>query len=297
MKHYLVTAADSLYVYQALNLVGSAQASGMKFAKIRIYDLGMSRRQRRLFDGIAGVELKTVPDFTPYAHQCYSWKPWVMLDAAKDFSTVLYLDSGTELLQSPTEIYDLIERDGYFLVSQGAALSQGHTLSQIIPSDYYRRFKLSHTHDTAPVIAAGLVGFRTDSKFYKTVMSEWLELVKGGWNLGWSQSELQRNRGLHYMEQPIIRDCQIFRHDQTLFNLLIYKHVPTAQVQSMERFGTMHHIEGVDQVMWSPKLAGKSYGYVDRHQYSRNRILKNVRNRGLVQAQRLMSRWKGARLK
>lgn len=294
MKHYLVTATDSLYVYQALNLVGSAQMSGMNFAKIRIYDLGMTQRQRRLFGGMKNVEVKNVPEFTTYSRQCYSWKPWVMLDAAQDFSTLLYLDSGTELLRSPDEIYAAIEQDGYFLVSQHGALSGGHILRQIVPSDYYQRFGLSHKYDSAPVIAAGLVGFRIDSKFYIQIMTEWLELVKGGWNLGWSQTELQRNQGLHYVDDPVVRDCETFRHDQTLFNMLIYKHMPKAHLQSMERFGTMRLLDDVGQVMWSPKLAGKSFGRVGYHQYDTYRGLKNLRNRGIVTVKTTVSRWKGA---
>ncbi len=266
----------------------------MHFDKIRVYDLGMTRRQKRLFAGIKHVEVKAVPEFTPYYRQCYSWKPWVMLDAAKSFSTVLYLDSGTELLQWPDEAYEHIDQDGYFLVSQYGALSQGHTVGQIVPSDYYKRFGFSHNHDASPVIAAGLVGFQTDSKFYKTVMTEWLELVKDGWNLGWSPSETQSNHGLHYRDNPPVRDCETFRHDQTLFNMLIYKYLPAAHLQSMERFGTMRQLQHVRQVMWSPKLAGNSFGKVGQHNYMSYRLIKNVRNRSIVHTKTILTRWKGA---
>lgn len=281
MKRYLVTACDSTFAYQALNLIGSAAVVQAGIKAIRVYDLGLTARQRAQFMGIKGVELKSVPSFTPHWQQCYSWKPWVMIDAAKDFNELLYLDAGTELLQSPDEIYSLIEKDGYFLVSQADALAGGHTLGQIIPSDYYRQFGLAHQHDGAPVIAAGLVGFRTSSAFYIKILPPWLKLVKEGWNLGWSKNELSRNHGLHALDRPPIRDCQLFRHDQTLFNLLVYKHLPSAHLQSMERFGTMHRLPDVDQVLWSPKLAG-SFRHVGHIPYVRNARLYNARNRSFV---------------
>lgn len=280
MKRVLITACDDTFSYQALNLIGSIQATDIGL-DIVVYDLGLSPVSRQLFEGIKSVKLKKVPAFVEHWRVCYTWKPWVMIDAARSYDTVLYIDAGTEFLQSPQEVYDFIKADGYFLVSQRAALKNGHILQQIIPTDYYNQFKLSHRHDQKPVVAAGLLGFETTSQFYKKIIQPWLKLVSKGYNLGWSKTELSRNHGIHFQDQPSIRDCALFRHDQTILNLLIYSSMPTLTIQSMERFGTMHKLNQPGQIMWSPKIHG-SFTYISQLQYEQGSFYKNLRNRALA---------------
>lgn len=280
MKRALITACDDTFACQALNLIGSIQTTSTRL-DIIVYDLGLSPRSRQLFEGLAGVKLKAVPAFVDRWRTCYTWKPWVMVDAASHYDTVLYIDAGTEFRQSPEIIYNLIKTDSYFLVSQQDALKGGHRLKQIVPSDYYQQFKLSHKQDQKPVIAAGLLGFETRSQFYKKIIKPWLSLTTKGYNLGWSKSELSRNHGIHFQADPTIRDCELFRHDQTLLNILIYSTMSQHTIQSMKKFGTMQPLEQVDQVMWSPKIHG-SFSYVSKLNYKQGARYKNARNRFVV---------------
>ena len=66
MSTVLASAADERYGYHLLNLIGSVKANSDVFDEIVVYDLGLSAHQRRLVDGVQGVEVRTVPPFVPH---------------------------------------------------------------------------------------------------------------------------------------------------------------------------------------------------------------------------------------
>ena len=77
MSTVLASAADERYGDHLLNLIGSVKANSDVFDAIVVYDLGLSQRQRRLVDGIRGIEVRTVPPFVPHWAQGRTWKTWI----------------------------------------------------------------------------------------------------------------------------------------------------------------------------------------------------------------------------
>lgn len=278
MPTYTVaTACDQAYAEQALNLVGSIQTRSPQVEAIYVYDLGMTLLQRLQFRGIKGVKLTKVTPFAPYWRQCWSWKPWIWLNTPA--TNLIFLDAGTEVLGDLGEIAAHIEKDDYFLVSQYETLASGHTLVDIIPSSYYKQFDLPTRIKTKPVVAAGIIGFKTDSAFFREVLQPTYDLVLQGYNLGWSEAELGRNRGIHYSPQPIVRDCPYFRHDQTLLNLMLYKQIERPVIQPFAKYGGVTSpAEHPEQLIWNGR-AHNPLVLVSQIDYIHLKSVRNQLNR------------------
>lgn len=282
----LITASDKARANQALNLIGSVQNLSPGFKEIWVYDLGFTLLQKLQFRGIKGVKVKKVPHFTKHWKQGYSWKPWIWTHT--DQKKLIFLDAGTEALRDLAEICQLIEKDDYFLVSQGETLKSGHTLKDIIPSDYYELLDFDKRFNNRPVVAAGIIGFKTDSSFYREVIARTYELVLKGYSLGWSPNELWRNVGTLQMPNPPIRDCAYFRHDQTLFNIMLNKHLAKPIMQPLAKFGGIHgpH-DHPEQLIWNSRLHSP-LTYINQIEYNH---MKGIRN----QANTLHLKWWNSR--
>src|SRR4051794_23299854 len=100
MTSVLATGADERYGWWLLNLLGSIHANSRGvFDRIVAYDLGLDPLQRRLPDGVPGVEVRAAPPFAPHWRQGFTWKPWIWahVDAGED---VFWIDAGTTVLRS-----------------------------------------------------------------------------------------------------------------------------------------------------------------------------------------------------
>ncbi len=237
---------------QALNLVGSILKRSPGLKAIYVYDLGLTAFQRFQFKGIPGVTLKKVPPFVKHWRQCWSWKPWIWLNTPAN--NLMFLDAGTEVLRDLSEIAECVLANEYFLVSQYETSENGHTLSDIVPSGYYQEFGLDTSVSKNPVVAGGIVGFKTSSEFFHKVITGTYELVIKGYNLGWSEHELWRNKGINQLEDPAVRDCPYFRHDQTLLNLLLYKYIENPVIQPVNKYGGFHSPQDhPEQVIWNSR--------------------------------------------
>ncbi len=275
--YVLLTATDKARFNQALNLVGSIARKSPGFAEVIVYDLGLTWYQRWQLRGIQGVTLRKVPAFTDHWRQCWSWKPWIWTHAQAN--KVIYLDAGIEVLRSLKEMCDLVDTDGYLLVSQHETLEQGHTLKDIIPEDYYKLLGVSRRLADKPVVAAGIIGFRTKSDFFEKVIKPTYDLVLKGYNLGWSENELSRNTGLNKLPKPILRDCTYFRHDQTLLNAMIYSEIAKPVIQPIAKFGGYKSpYEHPEQLIWNSRLQSP-LSYIDQIEYHHAQRLRNRLNR------------------
>ena len=97
MSTVLASAADERYGYHLLNLIGSVKANSDVFDRIVVYDLGLSPLQRRLVDGVRGIEVRTVPPFVPPRAQCFTWKLWIWTHLEVD--QLFWLDAGVTVLR------------------------------------------------------------------------------------------------------------------------------------------------------------------------------------------------------
>jgi hypothetical protein len=261
MSTVLASAADERYGYHLLNLIGSVKANSDLFDRIVVYDLGLSARQRRLVHGIRDIEVRTVPPFVPHWAQCFTWKPWVWthLEALE----LVWLDAGITVLRSLAEPLEQIRERGYFVVSQGQANRE------IMPSDYYELYGFTQEMAAREYVAAGIIGFDKEGDFYRRVILPTYEDVLRGRNLGFSQDEAERlNFGLNKQETVIIRDCRVFRWDQTLLNAHLFTALADPWVNELPKYGGhLSARDHPDQLIWSHRRRG-DYRYLWRVPYT-----------------------------
>ena len=126
MRTVLASAANARYGFHLLSMVGSVQRNSDLFDAIVVYDLGLAPLQRRLVDGIAGVEVRELPAFVPHWARGFTWKPWIWTHL--DADRIFYLDAGAMVLRSLAPVLAQVVERGYWVVSQG------HPASDLFPS-------------------------------------------------------------------------------------------------------------------------------------------------------------------
>ena len=249
METVLASAANVRYGYHLVNMIGSVERNSDVFDRIVVFDLGMDERQLRLVRGLKNVEVRTIPPFAPHWAKCFSWKPWIWTHVEAE--SLFYLDAGTTVLRPLDDVLAAIDNEGYFVVGQGISLSE------IVPSDYYELYGLPREAGEREYVAAGIIGFRTDGAFFEKVVQPSYEDVLLGRNLGFSSSEIGHlNWGLTELEEPVVRDCSHFRHDQTLLNIHLALAFPEARLQELRMYGG--HLSSEDhpeQRIWNHRRA------------------------------------------
>jgi hypothetical protein len=245
----LASAANVRYGYHLLNMLGSVERNSDLFDRIVVFDLGLDDRQRTLARGLRNVEVRTVPAFAPHWEKCFSWKPWIWTHV--DAERLFYLDAGATVLRPLDDVLAAIDEDGYFVVGQGISLSQ------IVPSDYYALYGLQPEAGAHEYVAAGIIGFRTDGEFFDKVVRATFDDVLLGRNLGFSRSELEQlNWGPTKLDDPIVRDCAHFRHDQTLLNIHLAREFPEARVHDLRKYGGwLSPHDDPEQRIWNHRRA------------------------------------------
>jgi hypothetical protein len=256
----LATGADADYGYQLLNLLGSVKANSDVFERIVVYDLGLSALQRRLVQGVRGVEVRNVPPFVPHWAQCFTWKPWIWTHIEAD--ELLFLDAGTTVLRSLREPLEQVRERGYFVVGTG------HTNRESVPSDYYELYGIGEDVARAECITSGIVGFRPGGAFFRNVIGPTFDDVVRGRNLGWSPREVSRNFGINRLEPLVVRDCPIFRHEQTLLSIHFYQRTPHPRVNDVRRYGGWQSPrDHPQQLIWNHRRSG-DFAYIQRVPYA-----------------------------
>lgn len=255
----LASAADRRYGWYLLNLLGSVAANSPVFDRIVVFDLGLSPLQRRLASTIRGVEVRTIPPFAPHWAEAFTWKPWIWTHLEADL--VVYLDAGVTVLRSLADVLAEIHRRGYFVVSQG------RPLGEIVPSEYYALYGLPRGLAERDYVAAGIIGFPTRGRFFDDVIAPTFEDCLLGRNLGASESEAGMGFGLQPTDGTPIRDCERFRHDQTILNLRLFTALGDPVIADLTRFGGWRSPhDHPQQVIWNHRRRG-DFRYLGRVPY------------------------------
>jgi hypothetical protein len=256
----LVSAADARYGRWLLNLLGSVQRKSNLFDRLVVYDLGLTSWQRRLLNGVIGVDVRTVPPFVPHWRQGRTWKTWIWTNVEAD--TIVWLDAGITVLRPLTELLTQSAERGYFVVSQN------HPLRDSTPRDYYDLYDLPPGFGDQVSIAAGILAYRRDSSFYSDVIVPTYDDAVAGRSLGFSPGESEKlNYGLDRLDDLVVRDCRIFRHEQTLLGIHFYRATRDPHVNDLYRFGgwkSPHDHPG--QVIWSHRRSG-DFRFLPRIRY------------------------------
>jgi hypothetical protein len=256
-----------------LNLIGSLQRNAGVNYRLYVYDLGITTWQKWALSDLPNVKLTSVPAFTKYWRQCWSWKAWIWKNTPAD--NFLYLDAGVEVLRNLKPFIGLMDKYGYVLISQSEK-EHPHLVGDITPGELFEKYKLDKKFASDPVIAAGIIGFNKSSKFYNTIVNKVYEAVKEGDNLGWSKPEITRNAGIHYMDNPPLRNCKLFRHDQTVLNVLVYKYQKSLVLQLLEKFaGYKTPNDHPEQLVWHHRRHSR-LPYIQTLQYSRKIFLHRL---------------------
>lgn len=278
----ITTACNDRYAPFALNLISSLKTKSNYKGRIIVYNLGMSSLFKFAFKNIKQVTVIKVPEFSPHYLACWTWKPWIYQNAPAD--EVLYIDAGSEALRDLEPIFKIVERLGYFVVSQKGTLPEGHYVRDIVPPEYYKKLGVSRQKvENKDVITAGIIGFRKDSPFFEKVIQPEMKYVLAGDNLGWSESELYRNSGINYLPNPPVRNCSYFRHDQTLLNLLFYREFASPVIQPMDVYAPLTKNARKKQYIWNPRRQN-SLEMIGQVEYRYLRLVHRVLNKYIKKA-------------
>jgi hypothetical protein len=260
MTPTIVSAADARYGKWLINLVGSVQRKSGLSPKIAVYDLGLTPFQRRLLDGAEGVDVLEVPPFVPHWRQGRTWKTWIWKHAEAD--TVIWLDAGVTILRPLTDFLDQTAERGYFVVSTGVSADKS------TPSDYYDLYQLPPAFGRCESITAGILAFERSSPFYENVIEPTFEDAIAGRNLGFSEAEVSKlNWGLDELDRVIVRDCPLFRHEQTVLNIHFYSSLPEPFVNDLYKYGGwLSPHDHPAQVIWNHRRRG-DYRFLPRVRY------------------------------
>jgi hypothetical protein len=260
VRTVLASAADARYGFHLLSMLGSVQRTSDCFDSIVVYDLGLSPQQRRLADAIRGVEVREMPHFAPHWSKGFTWKPWIWTHLEAD--RVFYLDAGAMVLRSLAPVLRQIDELGYWVVSQG------HEASALFPSSWYELYGLDAALAERHAVAAGIIGFRTEGRFWDEVVVPTYEDCLAGRSLGFSAHEVDRlNFGIGHEEHPALNDARVFRWDQSVLNANLLRSFPDAVVAGLDEFaGFRSPHDHPRQVIWSHRRAG-DYRYLASARY------------------------------
>ena len=250
MASVFASAADERYGFHLLSMLGSLQRNSDVFDAIVVHDLGLSRQQRRLLDGIRGVEVRTVPPFVPHWAQGFTWKPWIWthLEAER----VFWLDAGAMVLRSLGPVLEQVGERGYWVVSQG------HPARALLPDDWYELYGLDRQAAERSSVAAGIIGFETRGRFWDDVVVPTYEDCLAGRSLGFSEQDADSlNYGLGRTTEIVIRDAPLFRWDQSVLNAHFLKSFPEAVIADVYQYaGWTSPNDHPEQVIWSHRRRG-----------------------------------------
>lgn len=222
----ITTAACDKYAPYLLAMLASLDNNFVQHPIVYIYDLGMQQRQIDELNSISWVKLIKPQHFAPHWRECYSWKPYLLSLPTERYR--MQIDAGCIILRPLDALFVVINKSGYLL------FDQGQTLDQVTYPQLWDRVGLNALEfGKERVFAAGIFGFDSQSSMGIAVQEATL-LSKEGWALGYSESEKHR---VKMPNESIVRNCNVFRHDQTLINLtarnqyselsiLAEKHIP-----------------------------------------------------------------------
>jgi hypothetical protein len=248
----IITAASGKYFPSLINLLGSIKQNYPDHPKIFVYDLGMPAIFVSELKSLKDVEVIAMPIFCKFWRSCYTWKTYIFSHPLADLN--FYLDAGCQVLRPLDRIFDTLEKEDFF------AIGQGVLLEKIVPKEYKAIFEISNEFDDCEVIHAGEFGFKNKGKI-SNILNQTFDCALSGLALGFSPKDIWRNKG--YNKSQFVRNCEIFRHDLTLLNILIRKHFGrNVKIHSVEQFagGRNAHQE---QFIWHLRMDFKNLSYVN----------------------------------
>lgn len=218
----IVTAASKLFENSLLALIGSANCNWPNHPRILVYDLGMTDKTLERLES-ASVEVRKVPAFCPHWRKYFTWKFWCLTDIpAKAY---LWLDAGTCILRPMPEVFEAIEKFGYFCCTNHWDLKKNMSMEK------QRALGLSDNKLAGMVsINSGVFGLKKDSAGN--------ELINKGMQIA-------------LIEKNMIPTAPLHRHDQPIFSALLCEIFgPVLYADFLTYAGWLSPIEVINQKIW-----------------------------------------------
>jgi len=271
----IVTASTNDYYPWLLNLIGSIQNNFPGHPSIFVYDLGMLASFVKELEALEGVTVKKIVPFVPYWKACYAWKIYILNKISAKI--VYFLDAASEVLRPLTEIFEIIRQEGYFCVSQKHA-GRLSFLESITPKDLLDQLNLNEDFCKDRIyFGSGNFGYKKGTAYHGVIKNA-LDLTKGGWTLGWSANEQFRNHGSNRCQ--IIRNCETFRHEQTLLNILFYKNFGDFKIHDENKYAAFKgRYEHPEQLIWNSRKWNNDLKYLSCLKYSKKPTVAIMLNR------------------
>jgi len=240
-------------------MLGSFEKNYPDHPHIYIYDLGISSFIKKDILKFKEVSIINVPHFVPFWRSCYTWKTYILNTPLADLN--FYIDAGCQILRPLSEVFEKIEKNGYYLVGQGKEVFA----KDITPKEYIELFEIPADKLNHEVVAAGIVGFKKNDEQIKKVTSVLYDAGVTGLSLGFSKKDLWKNKGKNKNE--FLRDCLLFRHDTTLLTLFVIKYLKGATIESLDLF--QGHITGdPNQLVWNLRMNYSKLDYLNTSKLS-----------------------------
>lgn len=252
-KTCIITSASNKFFPSLLNLLGSIKTNYPNHPDVYVYDLGLSKTFIKELESIPWVHICYVPHFVPHWRICYTWKTYIFNNPIAESN--FYLDAGNQILKPLDDIFTKIETNGYLFASAGDSTKN----RDLIPKDYIRIFDVDEEKLNEGILTAGIFGFSNKNKEIKKFTDVLFDCGKAGLCLGFSKTEQWKNKGVN--KNIFIRDAKLFRHDNSLFCLLVSKLLPNAIIENVEHFDSK--FSGKEsQYVWNLRLNYKKLDYV-----------------------------------
>ena len=264
MTKAIITSASNKFFPSLINLLGSIKANYPNHPHIYVYDLGLFYTFRKELESMPEVTLLKIPHFVPFWRSCYTWKTYILNTPLADLN--FYLDAGNQVLRPLDEIFEEIERDGYFAVGQGVLLED------ITPKEYKNIFNLEQNDYKTPFITAGIFGFKKDSTV-SHLTENLYNLAISGLCLGFSKEESWKNKGVN--KNIFVRNCKMFCHDTTLLSLVLKEGIKNLKSHDIYKFGGANSKQDhPDQIIWNLRMNYVNLDYLRPKRYINTLIVK-----------------------
>jgi hypothetical protein len=193
----IITGASESFGPSLLALLGSLTLNWPEHPPVLVYDLGMDEQTLATLHE-NNIEVRKVPPFVPHWRKHFTWKIWCWNDAPA--RNILWLDSGVVVLQPINDVFEAIDRLGYFINSTYYLLSDCATDAACVGCGVDFDFR-----NDRMTFNGGVIGFRKEG-IIGDIIKNALEIAS--------------------VEDYIKSTIPLGRHDQAIFSLLLHKYIP-----------------------------------------------------------------------
>jgi lipopolysaccharide biosynthesis glycosyltransferase len=199
MGNILITGANDMFTESLLTLISSVHKHSIdSIETIIVYDLGLSENSYQRLERLQKVMVKRIPDEEKHKYPMLNdissrfHKIWSLNDARSHGQNILWLDAGVMCLRDITHMYEIIERDGIFMVTD-QHLNRNYTHRKCAEI-----MEASESEMNDKQLSAGIIGYSKGGR-YQNVFEEAFKYGTLGCTMG---------------------DTENHRHDQSVFSIL-----------------------------------------------------------------------------